>query len=198
MKSKHLLAISLLGAASWLGAQNLDWYTYWGSDAAGSEITPRKIRVDRQGDIYAAATFGGTEVDIMGEKTASNSSVSNGDAVIVKLGADNQLIWIIYGIRKEKPHDGAGREREIPEFICAHDGIRIIKRTGMSFHVLKAHSCIGIENHNFIEAAVYGRCRHICRNLTLGFDNRYCGTSIFNAFIRKRISYALLTAHPGY
>ena len=93
MKSKHLLAISLLGAASWLGAQNLDWYTYWGSDAAGSEITPRKIRVDRQGDIYAAATFGGTEVDIMGEKTASNSSVSNGDAVIVKLGADNQLIW---------------------------------------------------------------------------------------------------------
>ena len=100
MKSKHLLAISLLGAASWLGAQNLDWYTYWGSDAAGSEITPRKIRVDRQGDIYAAATFGGTEVDIMGEKTASNSSVSNGDAVIVKLGADNgRDVQILSGVK---------------------------------------------------------------------------------------------------
>lgn len=83
----------LLGATNFIHAQNYNKHTYWGSDVAGSEIEPAKIQVDKDGNVYAAAIFGGSEVDIIGEKTISNSSINKGDVVIVKMTPELEMVW---------------------------------------------------------------------------------------------------------
>ncbi|MGQ8337802.1 hypothetical protein ACUNWD_14735 [Sunxiuqinia sp. A32] len=76
-----------------LSAQKLDWYSYWGSSSAGSQIEPVRMVVDGDGYIYLSALFGGTEVNVLGNTVESLSSTDKGDALIVKMSSDKAEIW---------------------------------------------------------------------------------------------------------
>lgn len=73
--------------------RSMEWYAYWGSNVAGSQIDPQRVVVDNDGNIYVAALFGGDKVSVEGTTLASNSAADKGDAVIVKLSPTKQVLW---------------------------------------------------------------------------------------------------------
>lgn len=91
---KSLFILIVLFTTMWhSGAQVMDWYSYWGSNVAGSQIQPVRIVVDNAGDIYTAARFGGSNVQIFEQTIPSLSGTSMGDAAIIKMSPDKTVLW---------------------------------------------------------------------------------------------------------
>ena len=63
----------------------MDWYAYWGSNEAGSQIDPQRMVADKDGNVYVAALYGGAKVKVGDQTLVSNSSADKGDAVIIKV-----------------------------------------------------------------------------------------------------------------
>lgn len=73
--------------------RSMDWYSYWGSNVAGSQIDPQRMVVDNDGNIYVAANYGGDKVAVESTTLVSNSAADKGDAVIVKMSAAKVVQW---------------------------------------------------------------------------------------------------------
>ena len=54
MKKSLFILIALCAFTLHTSAQVLDWYTYWGSNQAGSQIQPVRMVVDNDGFVYTA------------------------------------------------------------------------------------------------------------------------------------------------
>lgn len=93
MKKKFFFLVALVAITLQTSAQVMDWYTYWGSNQAGSQIEPVRMLVDNDGNIYTAALFGGSAVKILDETVPSLSGVDKGDAVITKMSAEKTALW---------------------------------------------------------------------------------------------------------
>ncbi|HOF92819.1 MAG TPA: T9SS type A sorting domain-containing protein [Bacteroidales bacterium] len=91
---KHLsLLIVFLALVCNVNAQVMEWYTYWGSNVAGNQIQPVRMVVDNAGDIYIAALFGGNSVQILDQTFPSQSGTDLGDATILKMTPDKEIVW---------------------------------------------------------------------------------------------------------
>lgn len=90
---KIFIGIFVMLSCAVSAQRSMEWYSYWGSNEAGSQIDPKAIAVAPTGDVYVAATFGGDKVDVESTKLVSKSAADNGDAVIVKLNANKQVQW---------------------------------------------------------------------------------------------------------
>ncbi len=90
---KRITILALLLSAMIVKAQNLDWYSYWGSSTAGSQIEPVNMAIDSDGDLYVATLFGGDQVSVLDETVTSTASTDKGDALITKVGSDETKIW---------------------------------------------------------------------------------------------------------
>lgn len=76
------------------GAQrSMDWYAYWGSNVSGSQIDPQRMVVDKEGNIYVAALYGGNKVKVGDQTLESNSAEDKGDAVIIKVSPSGAVLW---------------------------------------------------------------------------------------------------------
>ena len=93
MKKSFLLGIMVCLAMVANAQRSMDWYAYWGSNIAGSQIDPQRMVVDNAGYIYVAATFGGDKVAVENQTLSSNSATDNGDVVIIKLSPSKNVIW---------------------------------------------------------------------------------------------------------
>lgn len=93
MKKSFLLVALTALSMSLCAQRSMEWYSYWGSNEAGSQIAPKAIVVDKDGSVYVAATFGGEKVAVESTTLVSASSVDNGDAVVVKMNANKQVQW---------------------------------------------------------------------------------------------------------
>ena len=49
MKKKFFFLVALIAITLQASAQVMDWYTYWGSNQAGSQIEPVRMLVDKIG-----------------------------------------------------------------------------------------------------------------------------------------------------
>ena len=92
MKKSIILDIMLCLGMVAFAQQSMQWYSYWGSNT--SQIEPQRMAVDANGDIYVAAQFGGTTVNVEGTTLSSHSGLATGDAVIVKMTANKQVVWV--------------------------------------------------------------------------------------------------------
>lgn len=93
MKTKFLLIITLSALSLGISAQKLNWYSYWGSSTAGSQIQPVKMVVDKDGNIFTASLFGGSSVSVLDQTVPSLSSSDKGDAIITKMSGQKQQLW---------------------------------------------------------------------------------------------------------
>ena len=93
MKKFFLVGIMVCLAMVANAQRSMEWYSYWGSNIAGSQIEPHRMVADNEGNIYVAATFGGDQVKAESLTLSSNSSADKGDAVIVKMSATKQVLW---------------------------------------------------------------------------------------------------------
>lgn len=73
--------------------RSMEWYSYWGSNIAGSQIDPQRMVVDNDGNIYVAANYGGDKVAVESTTLISNSAADKGDAVIVKMSPSKVVQW---------------------------------------------------------------------------------------------------------
>ena len=94
MKKFFLMGIMVCLAMIANAQRSMEWYSYWGSNVAGNQIEPQRMVVDNDGNIYVAATFGGTKVSVEGTTLSSNSSADKGDAVIVKMNSSKVVSWV--------------------------------------------------------------------------------------------------------
>ena len=94
MKKFFLLGIMVCLAVVASAQRSMDWYSYWGSNEAGNQIDPQRMVVDRHGNIYVAATFGGTKVAVESTTLNSKSAADKGDAVIVKMSPSKEVLWV--------------------------------------------------------------------------------------------------------
>ena len=85
-----LLCLGLVAYAQ----RSMEWYSYWGSNTAGNQIDPKRMVVDGEGNIYIVALFGGDQVVVESEMLESLSAGDPGDAVIVKLSPNQDLLWV--------------------------------------------------------------------------------------------------------
>lgn len=93
MKKYFFLGIMLCLATLAFAQRSMDWYTYWGSNTAGSQIEPQRMTVDNDGNIYIVALFGGNKVNVEGTTLLSGSAMDKGDAVIVKMSPSKSVLW---------------------------------------------------------------------------------------------------------
>ena len=73
--------------------RSMDWYAYWGSNEAGSQIDPQRMVADKEGNVYVAALYGGAKVKVGDQTLVSNSSADKGDAVIIKVSPSGSVLW---------------------------------------------------------------------------------------------------------
>lgn len=99
MKKSFLLGIMVCLATVAFAQRSMEWYSYWGSNVAGNQIDPQRMVVDKDGNIYVAALFGGDKVSAESQTLKSNSSADKGDAVIVKM-SPNKVVLGTYSIVK--------------------------------------------------------------------------------------------------
>ena len=93
MKKSILCGILVCLSMVAFAQRSMEWYSYWGSNVAGSQIDPQRMVIDKDGDIYVAAVFGGTKVGVESVTLNSNSAVDKGDAVIVKMTPAKIVQW---------------------------------------------------------------------------------------------------------
>lgn len=93
MKKSFLLGIALCLAMVAGAQRSMEWYSYWGSNVAGSQIEPKRMVVDNAGNIYVAALYGGNKVSVESQTLSSMSPSDKGDAVIVKMTPTKQIEW---------------------------------------------------------------------------------------------------------
>lgn len=93
MKTKKIILIVLCALSLGVSAQKLNWYSYWGSSTAGSQIQPVKMVVDKDGNIFTASLFGGSSVSVLDQTVPSLSSSDKGDAIITKMTAQKTQLW---------------------------------------------------------------------------------------------------------
>jgi len=93
MKKTFFLGMMLcLGMVAY-GQRSMEWYSYWGSNLSGNQIEPQRMAVDNNGDIYVAALFGGTHVNVEAQTLLSQSATDKGDAVLVKMSPSKVVQW---------------------------------------------------------------------------------------------------------
>lgn len=93
MRKSLFLIIALFAIVVHTSAQVMEWYTYWGSNVAGSQIQPVRMVVDNNGFVYTAALFGGSSVKVLDETIPSLSGVDRGDAIITKMTPEKVGVW---------------------------------------------------------------------------------------------------------
>jgi hypothetical protein len=93
MRKSFFLLIAFFALTLHTNAQVMEWYTYWGSNVAGSQIQPMRMVVDNAGAIYTAARFGGSSVQILDQTVPSQSGVDLGDAIITKMTSEKVAVW---------------------------------------------------------------------------------------------------------
>ena len=93
MKKFFLLGMMVCLAMVVNAQRSMEWYSYWGSNEPGNQIDPQRMAVDKDGNIYVAATFGGAKVAVENQKLESKSTADNGDAVVIKMSATKQVVW---------------------------------------------------------------------------------------------------------
>ena len=146
MKKFFLLGIMVCLAMVANAQRSMDWYSYWGSNVAGSQIAPKRVVVDNSGNIYVAANYGGDKVAIESETLVSNSAVDKGDAVIVKMSPAKEVLWI-YPMVSEGTANIAD---------MAIDGYGNLFVTGAFNGALKVgNKEMEVDDTNMAEAAVY-------------------------------------------
>ena len=93
MRNSFFLLIAFFALTLHTNAQVMEWYTYWGSNVAGSQIQPVRMVADNAGAIYTAARFGGSSVQILDQTVPSQSGVDLGDAIITKMTSEKVAVW---------------------------------------------------------------------------------------------------------
>jgi len=93
MRKALFLSIAFFALTLHANAQVMEWYTYWGSNVAGSQIQPVRMVVDNAGAIYTAARFGGSSVQILDQTVPSQSGTDLGDAIITKMTPEKVAVW---------------------------------------------------------------------------------------------------------
>lgn len=93
MKKIFLLGIMVCLAIVANAQRSMDWYAYWGSNEAGSQIDPQRMVADKEGNVYVAALYGGAKVKVGDQTLVSNSSADKGDAVIIKVSPSGAVLW---------------------------------------------------------------------------------------------------------
>lgn len=93
MKKIFLLGIMVCLAIVANAQRSMDWYAYWGSNEAGSQIDPQRMVADKDGNVYVAALYGGAKVKVGDQTLVSNSSADKGDAVIIKVSPSGAVLW---------------------------------------------------------------------------------------------------------
>ncbi|MBR0195600.1 MAG: hypothetical protein IJQ32_05115 [Paludibacteraceae bacterium] len=94
MKKFFLLGMMVCLTIVASAQRSMDWYAYWGSNETGSQIDPQRMAVDKDGNVYVAALYGGDKVKV-GEKTlVSQSAADKGDAVIIKVSPSGSVLWV--------------------------------------------------------------------------------------------------------
>lgn len=96
MKMKKLLlsALFCIGAIT-VSAQQLEWYSLWGSSTEGSHIRPVRMLVDNDNNTYVATSFSGNAVKIEENTLVSKQGGNLGDAALVKMGTNKQPAWTV-------------------------------------------------------------------------------------------------------
>lgn len=96
MKMKKLLLSTLfcIGALT-ASAQQLDWFSLWGSSTEGSHIRPVRMIIDNDNNAYVATSFSGDAVKIEENALASKQGSNLGDAALIKMGPNKQVAWTI-------------------------------------------------------------------------------------------------------
>lgn len=146
MKKFFLMGIMVCLAMVANAQRSMEWYSYWGSNIAGSQIEPQRMVVDNDGNIYVAAIFGGDKVAAESTTLSSNSSADKGDAVIIKVSPTKQILWT-YSIVE------AGNATIADLAIDQYGNIFV---TGAFTNSIKVGSKVmPIDNTNEAEAAIY-------------------------------------------
>lgn len=93
MKKIFLVGMMVCLAMVANAQRSMDWYAYWGSNEAGSQIDPQRMVADKEGNVYVAALYGGAKVKVGDQTLVSNSSADKGDAVIIKVSPSGSVLW---------------------------------------------------------------------------------------------------------
>lgn len=93
MKKIFLVGMMICLAMVANAQRSMDWYAYWGSNEAGSQIDPQRMVADKEGNVYVAALYGGAKVKVGDQTLVSNSSADKGDAVIIKVSPSGSVLW---------------------------------------------------------------------------------------------------------
>ena len=145
MKKSFILGIALCLALVASAQRNMEWYSYWGSNTAGSQIEPKRMVVDKEGNIYVAALFGGEKVGVEAKTLKSMSAADKGDAVIVKMSSTKVIEWVYQVVE-------AGNAT-ITDIALDNDGN--IVATGAFTNTIKGATSMKLDDTNMGEAAIY-------------------------------------------
>ena len=126
--------------------RSMEWYSYWGSNEAGSQIDPKAITVASTGDVYVAATFGGEKVNVESTTLVSKSAADNGDAVIIKLNANKQVQWTYTIVQQGKA--------SVKDIVAMHNG-NIAVIGSFNNKINAANGDMALNDENMGEEAIY-------------------------------------------
>ena len=145
MKKSFILGIALCLALVASAQRNMEWYSYWGANTAGSQIEPKRMVVDKEGNIYVAALFGGDKVGVEAKTLKSMSAADKGDAVIVKMSSAKVIEWVYQVVEVGNA--------TITDIALDNDGN--IVATGAFTNTIKGATSMKLDDTNMGEAAIY-------------------------------------------